>query len=126
MRNENSYRSGMRSEYSDESGSGGLWLMFLAGFGTGAAFMYLFDPDRGRRRRALIRDQAVGFTNDAREAINATSQDLSNRAYGVYAEARKAVTGSAVASEREKQAGNTQQTDETQGGTGIERGAGQR
>lgn len=72
-------------------------LMFLAGLGTGAALMYFLDPDRGARRRALIRDQAVALTNDAREAIEATTEDLSNRAYGLYAETRKAVTGNAVA-----------------------------
>ena len=71
------------------------WLMFLAGIGTGAALMYFLDPDRGRGRRSYIRDQAVGLTNDATEAISNTAQDLSNRAYGVAAETRKAVTGSA-------------------------------
>ena len=71
-------------------------IAFLAGVGTGAALMYFLDPDRGGRRRALIRDKAVGLTNDARQALNATSQDLSNRAYGVYAETSKAVTGKPI------------------------------
>ena len=67
------------------------FLMFLAGLGTGAALMYFMDPDRGGRRRALVMDKAVSLTNDAREAFEAPSQDLSNRAYGLYAETRKAV-----------------------------------
>jgi hypothetical protein len=71
-------------------------IAFLAGVGTGAALMYFLDPDRGGRRRALIRDKAVGLTNDARGAINAASEDLSNRAYGVYAETSKAVTGKPI------------------------------
>jgi hypothetical protein len=71
-------------------------IAFLAGVGTGAALMYFLDPDRGGRRRALIRDKAVGLTNDARQAINAASEDLSNRAYGVYAETSKAVTGKPI------------------------------
>lgn len=82
------------------------FLMFLAGLGTGAALMYFLDPDRGGRRRALLRDQAVALTNDAREAIDATTEDLSNRAYGLYAETRKAVTGSALPSNQETAAEN--------------------
>jgi hypothetical protein len=97
MRNDYSYQERTRNE--DMFQTGATWLLpFLAGVGTGAALMYFMDPDRGRRRRALLRDQAVGLTNDAREAINATSQDLSNRAYGLYAETRKAVTGTPVSS----------------------------
>jgi hypothetical protein len=69
------------------------FLVFLAGLATGAALMYFLDPDRGGRRRALLRDQAVGISNDVREAINNTTEDLSNRAYGVVAETTKAVTG---------------------------------
>ena len=71
-------------------------IAFLAGVGTGAALMYFLDPDRGGRRRALVRDKAVGLTNDAREAISATSADLSNRAYGVYAQTSKAITGKPI------------------------------
>ena len=71
-------------------------IAFLAGVGTGAALMYFLDPDRGGRRRALVRDKAVGLTNDARQAINAASADLSNRAYGAYAETSKAVTGTPI------------------------------
>lgn len=69
---------------------------FLGGIGTGAALMYFLDPDRGARRRSLMRDQAVGLKNDARETISKTAQDLSNRAYGVVAETTKAVTGTLI------------------------------
>lgn len=71
-------------------------IAFLAGVGTGVALMYFLDPDRGRRRRALLRDKAVGLGNDARQTINAATEDLSNRAYGVYAQTSKAVTGKAI------------------------------
>ena len=33
--------------------------LILVGAAVGTAAMYLFDPDQGRRRRALIRDKAV-------------------------------------------------------------------
>jgi hypothetical protein len=86
------------------------FMMFLLGLGTGAALMYFLDPDRGRRRRALVRDQAVSLTNDARETIEGTAQDLSNRAYGVYAETRRAV-GSPLPSSSDNQISGTNQTD---------------
>ena len=70
--------------------------MFLCGLGAGAALMYFLDPDRGARRRSLVRDKAVGLSNDAREAISDTAEDLSNRAYGVVAESTKAVTGKPI------------------------------
>jgi hypothetical protein len=35
----------------------GLALMSAAG--AGAGLMYLFDPDRGKRRRALLRNKAM-------------------------------------------------------------------
>ena len=87
-------------------------LMFIAGLGAGAALMYFLDPDRGRRRRALTRDTAVVLTNDARQAISATTEDLSNRAYGLYAETRKAITGSAEPSGEENQS-NANRTNES-------------
>ena len=133
MRNNNMYQPRTRYEDSGFIGMNTSLLMFLAGVGTGAALMYFMDPDRGRRRRALVRDQTVGLTNDARQAINATTEDLSNRAYGVYAETRKAVTGSAVSSNQGNQSEadrndqmNTGQASETGGNTGIGRSAAQR
>ena len=63
------------------------------GLGIGAGLMYFLDPERGRTRRAHMRDKAVGLSNDARESLRGTAQDLSNRATGMLHEARKAVTG---------------------------------
>jgi hypothetical protein len=42
--------------------------------------MYLFDPDRGRRRRALIRDQVVKAETTAREIVEDGRKDVANRA----------------------------------------------
>jgi hypothetical protein len=58
-------------------------LALLTGLGAGAAIMYLFDPQDGNRRRALIRDKAVKLNRQTREAVEGTAQDLSNRAKGV-------------------------------------------
>jgi gas vesicle protein len=63
-----------------------------AGFLVGAAFMYIFDPESGKRRRALVRDKAASKVNAAVEGVKDTAQDLSNRAQGVAAEARGAVS----------------------------------
>lgn len=69
-----------------------LWTL-LGGIGVGAALMYFYDPQKGNRRRALIRDKAVGLTNDAKEAISGKAEDLSNRAKGLIHEAKSAVSG---------------------------------
>jgi hypothetical protein len=66
---------------------------FLFGCACGAGLMYFTDPQGGRRRRALARDKAVAWANDAQEYAENTARDLSNRAYGSMIEARKAVTG---------------------------------
>ena len=63
-------------------------LAILAGAGVGALMMYLFDPNGGNRRRAMIRDKAVGFANDAKDAFNKTTTDLSNRAQGMMHQAK--------------------------------------
>jgi len=69
-------------------------LAILSGIGVGAALMYLYDPQGGNQRRALIRDKAVGLTNDAKLAISGKAEDLSNRARGLMHEAKSLVTAS--------------------------------
>lgn len=63
---------------------------FMVGLAAGAGLMYLFDPERGRRRRALLRDQvthARGELDDLGQTAVARSRDLRNRARGLVAEA---------------------------------------
>jgi uncharacterized membrane protein len=60
-------------------------LTMLGGVGLGAALMYAFDPDRGKRRRAGVRDKLVSATDKAADAVSATARDLRNRARGLYA-----------------------------------------
>jgi uncharacterized membrane protein len=60
----------------------------LISAGVGAGMSYLFDPDRGRRRRALLRDQMSRATHRTTDAIDATSSDVSNRARGLRASVR--------------------------------------
>ncbi|MGH7768321.1 MAG: SRPBCC family protein [Candidatus Binatia bacterium] len=63
-------------------------LRLLSGLGLGAAFMYVFDPQQGRRRRALARDKALRARHKLADAVGTTSRDLKNRAQGLAAEAR--------------------------------------
>jgi gas vesicle protein len=60
----------------------------LAGFSAGAAAMYFLDPDRGARRRALVRDQVNSKALRASRAIKGKKEDLANRAYGTMMEAK--------------------------------------
>ena len=61
--------------------------LLASGLGLGLGLMYILDPDRGRRRRALVRDKLASAANKAPDAISATARDLSNRARGVAAQA---------------------------------------
>lgn len=54
----------------------------FSGFAAGAAFMYFSDPDRGRRRRALVRDQSVRTWNSFLGLLDKAERDAANRARG--------------------------------------------
>lgn len=69
------------------------------GLGIGIGTMYFLDPDRGRRRRALVRDKTLSAVRTADEAIAITSCDVSNRTRGVIAETRSILSGSRVPDE---------------------------
>lgn len=92
-RGESGARSKGRSSrsYGSAGGAGNTGLTLLAGIGIGAALMYIFDPEQGRRRRALLRDQIVSCMNETSDVLGKTSRDLRNRAQGVIAEAGKAL-----------------------------------
>ena len=57
--------------------------VMLSGLGLGALLMYLFDPQGGNRRRAVVRDKAIKLNRQAREAVVGTAKDISNRAQGI-------------------------------------------
>lgn len=66
-------------------------LALLGGLGVGALLMYVLDPQRGARRRALARDKANRMRHRAGEALAARSRDLRNRSRGVAAKTRSLV-----------------------------------
>lgn len=68
----------------------------VRGMAIGAGLMYLLDPDRGRRRRAMVRDQVVSSWSDLDDAVDVAGRDLKNRARGVLAETRSRIRGGEV------------------------------
>ncbi|HEX7773929.1 MAG TPA: BON domain-containing protein [Pyrinomonadaceae bacterium] len=58
-------------------------LTFGTGLGLGTGLMYLLDPDRGRRRRALLRDKCMWAARKTGEGIKVTARDLRNRTQGI-------------------------------------------
>lgn len=59
---------------------------FLSGMGVGAGLMYLLDPDMGRRRQALLRDQIVSAAGRTDEGLRTAWRDLRQRTQGFVAE----------------------------------------
>jgi len=66
---------------------------------AGAGLMFLFDPNGGRRRRALVRDRLVRVAHRTGDAVDTTSRDVTNRARGVVAELRGRLAGAPVSDE---------------------------
>jgi hypothetical protein len=63
-------------------------LLWLGPIALGAAAMYLLDPARGARRRALIRDKALWASRKTRDGAAALACDVQNRVRGAISETR--------------------------------------
>jgi hypothetical protein len=61
----------------------------LTAVGVGAGLMYWLDPERGRRRRARLRDRAVRAGHVGAEAVGTTVRDVAQRASGTAASVRR-------------------------------------
>jgi BON domain-containing protein len=68
----------------------------LTGLGFGVGLMYFLDPERGRRRRALVRDKMAHAAHAGTDAFGAFRRDVSHRLAGVGARARDALHGGVV------------------------------
>src|SRR5688572_26682130 len=60
----------------------------VTGAAIGGALLFVLDPDRGAKRRAVLRDKLVRAGRVAGEGAGATARDISNRARGVAASVR--------------------------------------
>lgn len=63
-----------------------------SGVGLGAALMYWFDPDKGRRRRALLRDRAVHVFHKTADGLRYVSRGAAQRADAISARTRSLLT----------------------------------
>ncbi|MGH9627130.1 MAG: CBS domain-containing protein, partial [Bryobacteraceae bacterium] len=85
--------SRLRGRHSYERGDGGSdaasYLMTSAAcLGAGAVVMYLMDPNRGKARRAFVRDKARRLYHDTERAAGKVGRDAKNRAAGFAAETK--------------------------------------
>lgn len=61
------------------------------GLGLGMGLMYFLDPNRGNRRRRLIRDQAVHLRHQGGKALTQSIRDLSHRTQGMWSNLKSLV-----------------------------------
>ena len=67
----------------------------IVGAAVGAGLMYFFDPVRGRRRRARLRDLAIHARRVERELLTKASRDAAHRARGLAERVRHAMNDDA-------------------------------
>jgi hypothetical protein len=68
----------------------------VLGAGIGVTSMFLLDPARGARRRALIRKKVSFARRKTMDAAGATWRDMSNRMYGLQARGRSLFVREAI------------------------------
>src|SRR5438552_11316229 len=61
----------------------------VASFALGAAAMYFLDPDKGRRRRAILRDRSRSAITEMLNFVSVAARDAAHRAQGVRAQAQR-------------------------------------
>ena len=72
------------------------WTRVAGAAVLGGIAMYMLDPDRGKRRRALIGDKAYSIVSDTRQALGAASRDAAHRIEGLRARARRLVSDTPI------------------------------
>jgi hypothetical protein len=54
--------------------------------------MYYYDPEKGRRRRALVRDKAVKASSNVRQFVDDGTRDLKNRGSAITGRVKSLIT----------------------------------
>jgi uncharacterized membrane protein len=72
----------------------GIVKIAASGFAAGAVLMYLADPDRGKRRRALVCDQSTRLWNQFSRLVDKAQRDAGNRTRGAACAVRAAFRSS--------------------------------
>lgn len=67
-----------------------------AGVGLGSGLMFLLDPDRGKRRRALLRDKMIWAARKTGECAEVTARDVRNRTHGLMSEVQSRFSSAPV------------------------------
>lgn len=70
-------------------------LTFGTALGLGTAATFFLDPDRGKRRRALLRDKLSWCTRKTGEGFRVTARDFNNRMQGVSSTLKSKFTSKA-------------------------------
>jgi uncharacterized membrane protein len=68
-------------------------MALISGLSLGCGLMYFLDPDRGRRRRAVVRDKLAASGHRLSRELGKARRDLEHRAEGLEAQAKQAVKG---------------------------------
>jgi hypothetical protein len=72
---------------------------FIAGVGLGASLTFVLDPDRGARRRALVRDKVARAVRETGRSFGERALDLKQRARGMAATLRPSQAPDSVSPE---------------------------
>lgn len=88
-------------------------IRLLAGLGIGAAGMYFFDPQQGKRRRALLRDQWIHYKTQLPKQVDRKMRHLQNQAQGAMHELQSTFS-SDDASPRAEQGSDNQPMEKSQ------------
>ncbi|MCO6430503.1 MAG: SRPBCC family protein [Deltaproteobacteria bacterium] len=73
---------------------------FTSGLLIGALVMYLTDPSRGRRRRAVVKDKLNSVVTDLQDGLGATGRNIFGELKGLSAAARSLLSSEKEVSDR--------------------------
>lgn len=91
----------MKQQYQKSASSQSL-MGLISAAAIGAVAMYMSDPDRGRRRRALATDKMRSLATKTSGAIDVATRDLGNRAQGLRAQATRAFSRHATEADNDE------------------------